>query len=129
MLSKRLSIADMLNRTTILQRVGVSVVADQFMVCSRTDTILEIPSARGIEIALDPTSRLSGQASNFAIFPLTSAGVIQADNCKNSDLFGDPPPKSSTKPSSDRNNTSPKQTNPTLNRPHRSALSPLPHAG
>jgi hypothetical protein len=129
MLFKHLGAADMLNRTTILQRVGVSEVADRFMVGSRTDAIRGIPSARGIEITPLPRSKLSGQTSNFAIIPSAAAGEIQADNNKDSDLIEDPTPKPSTTPSSGRNNTKPKQPNPTPNRTHRSVLRPLPHAG
>jgi hypothetical protein len=129
MLLRHLGTADMLNRTTILQRVGVSVVADRLMVGSGTDAIREIPSARGIEIVPDPTNRLSGQTSNFAIIPSTAGRVIQAGYSKNSNLFGDPPPKPSTKPSSRRNNTKSKQPNPTLNRTYHGVLRPLPHTG
>jgi hypothetical protein len=51
----------MLNKTTILLQVGIPVIANQFMVCSQTGTIRGTPSIRGIKIAPDPTSRLSGQ--------------------------------------------------------------------
>ena len=107
MLLKHLGAADMLNRTTILQRVGVSVVADRLMVGSRTDAIREIPSARGIGVTRLLSRWLSGQTSAFAIILKTASRKIRADNTKDS-LFGDPPPKPSTKPWSGRNNRKPK---------------------
>jgi hypothetical protein len=106
----------MLNQTTMLQRVGIPMVAIRFMVGSRTDATRGFPSAGGIEIAPDLISRLSGPTSNFAIFPSTAGREIQADNTKDSDLFGDPPSKSSTKPLSGRYNRKPKKPNPALNR-------------
>jgi hypothetical protein len=70
----------MLNKTTILQRVGIPVVADRFMVGSRTDAIREIPSVRGIELNLRLLRRRSGQPPTFAIIPSTAAGCdIQAN--------------------------------------------------
>ncbi len=119
----------MLNKITILLRVGIPVIADQFMVRSKTTAIRGTPSARGIKIAPDPTSRLSGQTSNFALVPSTAGREIQANKSQDSNLTGDPLPKPSTKPSSPRDNTEPQQPNPTLNRTHRSVLRPLPHTG
>jgi hypothetical protein len=121
MLVKDLGAAEMLNRTTILQRVGVSVVANPFMVGSRTDSIREIPS--------DPTSRLSGQTSNSAIIPSIASREVQAYESNDSDLTGNQSPKPSTQTSSGRDNRKPKQPNLTLNRTHCSVLRPLPHAG
>jgi len=115
----------MLNKITILQRVGIPVVADRFMVCSRTDAIREIPSVRGIELNLRLLRRRSGQTSTFAIIPSTAAGKIQANKSKDSDLIGDPLPKPSTKPSSGQNCTQPKQPNPPLNRTYNSVHRPL----
>ena len=112
----------MLNKTTILQRVSISTVADRFMVNSRTDAIRRIPSVRGIEITPDLSSRLTGQTFNFAIIPSTAAGEIQANKSKDSDLIGDPLPKPSTKPSSGRDKTTTKQPNPPLNRTYSSVL-------
>ena len=97
----------MLNQTTMLQRVGIPMIAVRFMVGSRTDATRGFPSARGIEIAPDLIPRLSCQTSNFAIIPSTAGRKIRADNAKEGGLIGDPPPKPSTKPSSDRNNTKP----------------------
>ncbi|MEN9602063.1 MAG: hypothetical protein RIS56_1669 [Verrucomicrobiota bacterium] len=120
----------MLNKTTILMRVVIPVIADQFMVRSRTTAIRGTPSVRGIKLNLRLLRIRPGQTSTFAITPSTAAaGDIQADDTKDSDLFGDPLPKPSTKPSSCRNKTKPEQPNPTLNRTHRSVLRPLPHAG
>ncbi len=118
----------MLNQTTMLQRVGIPRIAVRFMVGSGTNATRGFPSARGIEIAPDLISRLSGPTSNFSIFPSTAGREIQADKSKGSDLFGGPPQGPSTKASSGRNNTKPKQPNPTLNRTYNSALRPLPHA-
>jgi hypothetical protein len=118
----------MLNQATMLQRVGIPMGTTRFMVASRSDATRGFPSARGIEIAPDLISRLSGPTSNFSIFPSTAGREIQADNTKDRGLFGDPPPKPSTEPSSGRNNRKPKQPNPTLNRTHCSVLRPLPHA-
>ena len=93
----------MLNKTNILLRVSVPVIADQFMVRSRTTAIRGTPSVRGIELNLRLLRIRPGQTSNFAIIPSTAAaGDIQADDTKDSDLFGDPPLKPSTKPPSDR---------------------------
>jgi hypothetical protein len=119
----------MLNKTTILLRVVIPVIAHRFMVGSRTDAIREIPSVRGIELNLRLLRIRPGQTSTFATTTATAAGEIQANKSKDSDLFGDPLPKPSTKPSSPRDNTKPKHPNPTLNRTHRSVLRPLPHAG
>ena len=106
------------------------MIAIQFMVGPRTNAARGFTSTQGIEIAPDLIRRLSCQTSNFAIIPsAAAAGEIQADNTKDSDLFGDPTPKPSTKPSSGRNNTKPKPPNPPLNRTYNSALRPLPHAG
>lgn len=119
----------MLNRTTILQRVGISTVADRFMVGTRTGAIRRIPSVRGIEATPSLMGRLFGRTSNFATIPSTAGKEIQADNGKDNDLIGDPPPKPSTKPPSGRNNTKPKQPNPPLNRTYHKVLLPLFHAG
>jgi len=100
----------MLNKITNLQRVGIPVVADRFMVCSPIDAIREIPSARGIELNLRLLRRRSGQTSNFAIIPSTAAGKIQANKSKDSDLIGDSPSKPQNHPSCGRNN--PKHENP-----------------
>jgi hypothetical protein len=110
-------------------RVVIPVIADQFMVRSRTTAIREIPSARGINLNLRLLRIRPGQTSTFAITTATAAGEIQANKSKESDLIGDPLPKPSTQPSSLRNNTKPKHPNPTLNRTHNSVLRPLPHAG
>jgi hypothetical protein len=116
----------MLNKTTILQRVGIPVIADRFMVGSRTTAIREIPSACGIEINLRLLRIRLGQTPTFAIIPSTAAaGKIQADNTKDGGSSGDPPPKPSTEPSSGRDNTKPKQPNPTLNRTYNSVPRPL----
>ena len=119
----------MLNKTTILLRVVIPVIAHRFMVRSRTTAIREIPSVRGIELNLRLLRTQPGQTSNFAIIPSTAAGEIQANKDQDSDLKQAPLPKPSTKPSSLRNNTKPKHPNPTLNRTHNSVLRPLSHAG
>ena len=119
----------MLNQTTMLQRVGVPRIVDGFMVASRTDAIGGIPSTQGIEITPDLSCKLSGPTSNFTIIPSTTGREIQADNTKERVLSGDPPPKPSTKPSSDRKNKSPKQPNTTPNQTHNRELHRLPHAG
>jgi hypothetical protein len=106
----------MLNKITILQRVGIPVVADWLMVGSRTSAIREIPSVQGIKLNLRLHRIRPGQTSNFAIIPST------ADDTKDSDLFGAPPLKPSTKPPSGRDKTTIKQTNPTLNRTYSSVL-------
>ena len=115
----------MLNKITILQRVGIPVVADRFMVGSTTDAIRRTPSVRRIEINLRLLRRRSAQTSNFAIIPSTAAGEIQANKSKDSDLIGDPLLKPATKPSSGQNCTQPKQPNPTLNRTYNSVHRPL----
>ena len=122
MLLRHLGTSRMLNKTTILQRVSIPVVADRFMDRSRTTAIRKIPSVRGIELNLRLLRIRPGQTSNFAIIPST------ADDTKDSDLFGAPPLKPSTKPPSGRDKTTIKQTNPTLNRTYNSDLRPLPHA-
>ena len=119
----------MLNKTTILLRVVIPVIADQFMVRPKTTANRGTPSVRGIELNLRLLRRRSGQTSNFAIIPSTAAGEIQANKSKDSDLIGDPLPKPSRKPSSCRNKTKPKHPNHTLNRTYHSVLRPLPHAG
>ncbi|MEY3536028.1 MAG: hypothetical protein RLZZ582_1604 [Verrucomicrobiota bacterium] len=106
----------MLNKITILQRVGIPVVADWLMVGSRTSAIREISSVQGIKLNLRLHRIRPGQTSNFAIIPST------ADDTKDSDLFGAPPLKPSTKPPSGRDKTTIKQTNPTLNRTYSSVL-------
>jgi hypothetical protein len=118
----------MLNRTTILQRVGIATIADRFMVSSRTDAIRRIPSVRGIEATPSLISRPFVQTSNFDIIPSTAGKEIQADNSNDSDLIGEPLPKPSTKPSYGRNNRKPKQANPQPNRIYHSVLRPLRHA-
>ena len=101
----------MLNKTTILKRVGIPVVADRFMVGSRTDAIREIPSARGIKLNLRLLRIRPGQTPTFAIIPSTAAGCdIQANKSKDSDLIGDSPSKPQNHPSCGRNN--PKHENP-----------------
>lgn len=112
MLHKQPVVGRMLNRTTILQRVSISTVADLFMVGTRTDAIHRIPSVRGIEATPSLMGRLFDQTSNFAIIPSTAGKEIQADTSNDTDLIGDPPPKPSTKPSSGRNNRQPNYTNP-----------------
>jgi len=92
------------------------VVADWLMVGSRTSAIREIPSVQGIKLNLRLHRIRPGQTSNFAIIPST------ADDTKDSDLFGAPPLKPSTKPPSGRDKTTIKQTNPTLNRTYSSVL-------
>ena len=119
----------MLNKTTILLRVGIPVVADRFMVRSRTTANRGTPSARGIKLNLRLLRTKPGKTSNLAIIPSTAAGEIQANKSKDSDLIGDPLLKPSTKPYSCRDNTTPQQPNPTLNRAHHSVLRPMPHAG
>ena len=119
----------MLNRTTILQRVSISTVADRFMVGTQTDAIRRIPSVRGFEATHSLMGRLSGRTSNFAIIPSTAGREIQADNSNDSDLIEAPPRKPSTQPSSGQNNTKPKQAYPPLNRTYHSVLRPLRHAG
>jgi hypothetical protein len=117
----------MLNKITVLQRVGIPVIADRFMVGSRTDAIREIPSARGIEINLRLLRIRPGQTPTFAIIPSTAAaGKIQADNTKDGGSSGDPLPKPATKPSSGRDNREPRSANPPLNRTYHSVLSPMP---
>ena len=79
------------------------MVADWLMVGSRTSAIREIPSVQGIKLNLRLHRIRPGQTPTFAIIPSTAgAGDIQADDTKDSDLFGDPPLKPSTKPPSDR---------------------------
>jgi hypothetical protein len=113
----------MLNKITILQRVGIPAVADRFMDRSRTTAIRGISSVRGIKLNLRLLRRRSGQTPTFAIIPSTAAaGDIQADDTKDSGLFGDPPLKPSTKPSSGRDKTTTKQPNPPLNRTYSSVL-------
>ncbi len=119
----------MLNKTTILLRVGIPVAAHRFMVRSRTTAIREIPSVQGIKLNLRLLRTQPGKTSNLAIIPSTAAGEIQANKSKDSDLIGDPLLKPSTKPYSCRDNTNPQQPNPTLNRAHHSVLRPMPHAG
>ena len=115
----------MLNKTTILLRVGIPVVADRFMVRSRTTANRGTPSARGIKLNLRLLRTKPGKTSNLAIIPSTAAGEIQANKSKDSDLIGDPLPKPSTKPSSGQNCTQPKQPNPPLNRTYNSVHRPL----
>ena len=129
MLLKHPVVGRMLNRTTILQRVSISTVADRFMVDTRTDAIRGIPSVGGLEAPPSLMGRLFGRTSNFATIPSTAGKEIQADNSNDSDLIGEPLPKPSTKPQSDQNNSKPKQPNPPLNRTYHSVLRPLPHAG
>jgi len=119
----------MLNRTTILQRVGISTVADRFMVGTQTGAIRRIPSVRGIEATPGLISRMFGRTSNFAIIPSTAGKKIQADNSNDSDLIEAPSQKPSTKPPAGQNYSKPKQPNPPLNRTYHSVLRPLPHAG
>ena len=122
----------MLNKTTILLRVVIPVIADQFMVRSRTTAIRGLPSIRGIEINLRLHPIQPGQTSTFATFATTTATAareIQANKSPDSDLTEAPLLMPATKPSFLRDNTKPKQPNPTLNRTHRSVLRPLPHAG
>ena len=59
----------MLNKITILQRVGIPVIADQFMVGSRTDAIRGTPSVRCIKLNLRLLRIRPGQTSTFAIIP------------------------------------------------------------
>jgi len=120
----------MLNKTTILLRVVIPVIAHQFMVRSRTTAIRGISSVQGIKLNLRLHRIRPGQTSNFAIIPSTAAaGDIQANKSQDSNLIGDPLPKPSRKPSSCRNKTKPKHPNHTLNRTYHSVLRPLPHAG
>ena len=118
----------MLNKITILQRVGIPVVADWLMVGSRTSAIREIPSVQGIKLNLRLLRTQPGKTSNLAIIPSTAAGEIQANKSKDSDLIGDPLLKPSTKPSSGRDNGKPRSANPPLNRTNHGAIRPLPHA-
>ena len=118
----------MLNKTTILLRVGIPVIADQFMVRSKTTAIRGTPSARGIKLNLRLLRIRPGQTSNSAITTATAAGEIQANKSKDSDLIGDPLLKPSTKPSSGRDNGKPRSANPPLNRTNHGAIRPLPHA-
>ncbi len=118
----------MLNKTTILQRVSIPVVADRFMDRSRTTAIRKIPSVRGIELNLRLLRIRPGQTPTFAIIPSTAAGEIQANKSKDSDLIGDPLPKPATKPSSPRDNRKSRSANPPLNRMYHSVLRPMPHA-
>ena len=107
----------MLNKTTILLRVVIPVIAHQFMVRSRTTAIRGISSVRGIKLNLRLLRRRSGQTPTFAIIPSTAAaGDIQANKSQDSNLIGDPLPKPSRKPSSCRNKTKSKHPNPTLKR-------------
>ena len=115
----------MLNKTTILQRVSIPVVADRFMDRSRTTAIRKIPSVRGIELNLRLLRIRPGQTPTFAIIPSTAAGEIQANKSKDRDLIGDPLPKPSTKPSFGQNCTQPKHPNPPLNRTNNSVHRPL----
>ena len=69
----------MLNKTTILLRVGIPVIADQFMVRSKTTAIRGTPSARGIKLNLRLLRIRPGQTSNSAITTATAAGEIQAN--------------------------------------------------
>jgi len=120
----------MLNQTSMLQRVGIPMVAIGFMVGTRTDVIPRIPSVRGIEITPSLISSLCGRTSSFVtVLKTAAAGQIQADKSKDSDLIGDPLPNPATKPSSGRDNTRSKQPNPTLDRTHHVVLRPLPHTG
>jgi hypothetical protein len=119
----------MLNKITILLRVGIPVIADQFMVGSPTGGIRGIPSIRGIKLNLRLLRRRPGQTSNLAIIPSTASGEIQANKNPDSDLTEAPLLKPSRKPSPCRNNTKPKHPNPTVNRTYHSVLRPLPHAG
>ena len=130
----------MLNKTTILLRVVIHAVADQFMDGSPTDANRGTPSVRGIKLNLRLLRTKPGKTSNLAIIPSTAAGEIQANKSKDSDLIGDSPSKPATKPSSGQNCTQPKQPNPTLNRTCNSVRRPglislwpgrrpLPHAG
>jgi hypothetical protein len=119
----------MLNKTTILLRVVIPVIAHRFMVCSQTGTIRRLPSIRGIKLNLRLLRLRSGQTSTFAITTATAAGEIQANKIQDSNLAEAPLLMPATKPSFLRDNTKPKQPNPTLNRTHRSVLRPLPHAG
>ena len=52
MLIRNIDPSRMLNKITILQRVGIPVVADWLMVGSRTSAIREIPSVQGIKLNL-----------------------------------------------------------------------------
>ena len=83
----------MLNKITILQRVGIPVVADWLMVGSRTSAIREIPSVQGIKLNLRLHRIRPGQTSNFAIIPSTASGEIQANKNQDSDLTEAPLPK------------------------------------
>jgi hypothetical protein len=68
----------MLNQSTMLQRVGIPMIAVRFMVGSGTNATRGFPSARGIEITPDLIRRLSGPTSNFANIPSTAGIEIQA---------------------------------------------------
>jgi hypothetical protein len=119
----------MLNQTSMLQRVGIPMVAIGFMVGTRTDVIPRIPSVRGIEITPSLISSLCGRTSSFVtVLKTAAAGQIQADKSKDSDLIGDPLPKPATKPSSPRDNRKSRSANPPLNRTYHSVLRPMPHA-
>jgi hypothetical protein len=76
MLLRHLGTTRMLNRTTILQRVGIPMVADRFMAGFGTTAIRAIPSVRGIKLNLCLLRTQPGQTSNFAIIPSTAAGEI-----------------------------------------------------
>ena len=115
----------MLNKTTILMRVVIPVIADQFMVRPKTTANRGTPSVRGSKLNLRLHRIRPGQTSTFAITTATAAGEIQANKSKDSDLIGDPLPKPSTKPSSGQNCTQPKQPNPPLNRTYNSVHRPL----
>ena len=106
------------------------MVADRFMVRSKTTAIRGTPSVRDIKLNLRLLRLRSGQTSNFAIIPSTASGEIQADDTKDvSDLTEAPLPKPSTKPSCPRDNRKPRSANPPLNPTYHSVLSPLPHTG
>jgi hypothetical protein len=101
MLLRHLGTSRMFNKTTILKRVGIPVVADRFMVGSRTDAIRGTPSVRGIKLNLRLLRIRPGQTPTFAIIPSTAAaGEIQGDYTKDSDLFGASPrsPQPSPRP-------------------------------
>jgi hypothetical protein len=116
MLLKHPVVGRMLNRTTILQRVSISTVAHRFMVGTRTDAVRTIPSVRGIETTANLMGRLFGRTFNSAIVLKTACREIQAYESKDGDLIGNPPPKPSTKPLSDTDNTKLKVPNPMPNR-------------
>ena len=83
----------MLNKITILLRVGIPVIADQFMVRSRTTANRGTPSVRGIELNLRLHPIRPSQTSTFAIIPSTASGEIQANKNQDSDLTEAPLPK------------------------------------